>query len=219
MTGWASCFTRGLSLTSLTGNSIAAVHWFPCVNPGGQRRRLSRRSSCRRPFGWNCRDPRPGRGRSVAGLPVAGVEQPAQRDQPLSRRRGPRPRRRRGRSPGESASVGAPGRAVRRRLVQLGEGLEHCLGLRRGPGRRSGRPGCRRPSRTPSSGSMIAEVEVCRPRPVTSLTTPVRRPADGTSRLTRVDLPTPVWPTRTVTRPVSRSRSSSAPRAAVDRRP
>ena len=50
------------------------------------------------------------------------------------------------------------------------------------------------------SSSAIADDEVCRPRPVTALTPPVARPAPGTSALTRVDLPTPEWPTRTLTR-------------------
>ncbi len=47
-----------------------------------------------------------------------------------------------------------------------------------------------------SSGraSATADDEVCRPRPVTSLTTPVARSASGTSALTRVLLPTPEWP-------------------------
>jgi hypothetical protein len=36
-----------------------------------------------------------------------------------------------------------------------------------------------------------ADVEVCRPRPVTSLTFPIARRAPGIKALTRVDLPTP----------------------------
>ena len=49
----------------------------------------------------------------------------------------------------------------------------------------------------PASGSAIALDEVCRPRPVTSLTTPVARAALSTKSLIKVDLPTPEWPTRT----------------------
>ena len=41
------------------------------------------------------------------------------------------------------------------------------------------------------SASATADDEVCRPRPVTSLTTPVARSARGTRALTRVVLPTP----------------------------
>ena len=37
----------------------------------------------------------------------------------------------------------------------------------------------------------IADVEVCRPRPVTALTAPMARFAPGIKALTRVDLPTP----------------------------
>ena len=63
----------------------------------------------------------------------------------------------------------------------------------------------------PGSRSAMAEDEVCRPRPVTSLTTPVARPAPGTSALTSVDLPTPECPMKTLTRPASRSCSGSSP--------
>src|SRR3954451_24728593 len=45
---------------------------------------------------------------------------------------------------------------------------------------------------SPGRANMIAEVEVCRPRPVTALTTPTSRPASGTSALTKVDFPTPL---------------------------
>ena len=57
-----------------------------------------------------------------------------------------------------------------------------------------------------SSGSAraTADDEVCRPRPVTSLTTPVARRARGTRALTSVLLPTPEWPTSTLTRPDER---------------
>ena len=41
-----------------------------------------------------------------------------------------------------------------------------------------------------ASGSATDCVEVCRPRPI-SVTAPVARSASGTSRLTKVDLPTP----------------------------
>lgn len=44
----------------------------------------------------------------------------------------------------------------------------------------------------------MAEVEVCRPRPVTSLTWLTALPAPGINALTRVDLPTPEWPTKTL---------------------
>ena len=61
---------------------------------------------------------------------------------------------------------------------------------------------------------MIAEVEVCRPRPVTAFTCPISRSASGTSAFTRVDFPTPLCPISTLVRSASRSRSSvrSAPR-------
>ena len=55
---------------------------------------------------------------------------------------------------------------------------------------------------------MYADVEVCRPRPVTALTMPTSRIASGTRALTSVDLPTPLEPSSTLTRPVSRSRSA-----------
>ena len=68
----------------------------------------------------------------------------------------------------------------------------------------------------PGSGSATAEDEVCRPRPVAP-TAPMARSASGTSALTSVDFPTPEWPTRTDTRPASRSRNGvrSAPRRVV----
>ena len=59
------------------------------------------------------------------------------------------------------------------------------------------------------SGSISAEVEVCRPRPVTALTSPTARSASGTSALTSVDLPTPLCPTSTLVRPLRWPRSSS----------
>ena len=55
----------------------------------------------------------------------------------------------------------------------------------------------------PGSGSATAEDEVCRPRPVTGLTSPTARSASGIRALTSVDLPTPEWPTSTLIRPVS----------------
>ncbi len=66
------------------------------------------------------------------------------------------------------------------------------------------------PSRPSCAGSasISAEVEVCRPRPVTALTCPIARSVPGTSALTSVDLPTPLWPTSTLTRPASRDRRS-----------
>ena len=39
---------------------------------------------------------------------------------------------------------------------------------------------------------------MCRPRPVTALTTPMARSVPGTSALTSVDLPTPLWPSSTL---------------------
>ena len=66
---------------------------------------------------------------------------------------------------------------------------------------------------------MIAEVDVCRPRPVTALTTPTSRSASGTSALTSVDLPTPLWPISTLVRPASRSRTSLRSRAALGHHP
>ena len=61
---------------------------------------------------------------------------------------------------------------------------------------------------SPPSGSATADDEVCRPRPVTGLTDPTARAASGSSALTRVDLPTPEWPTRTLIRSASSARSS-----------
>ena len=58
------------------------------------------------------------------------------------------------------------------------------------------------------SRSAMADVEVCRPRPVTALTTPIARLAPGIRALTRVDLPTPEWPTKTLRWPSRKSRSS-----------
>ena len=49
-----------------------------------------------------------------------------------------------------------------------------------------------------------ADDDVCRPLPIL-LTSPVARKASGTSRLTRVDLPTPDCPTNTLIRQASRS--------------
>ena len=54
-----------------------------------------------------------------------------------------------------------------------------------------------------------AEDDVCRPLPIL-LTSPVARKASGTSRFTRVDLPTPDWPTNTLIRQASRSSSPSS---------
>ena len=61
-----------------------------------------------------------------------------------------------------------------------------------------------------SSGRATADEEVCRPRPVTGLTSLTARKAAGTSAFTSVDLPTPEWPTSTLTWPVSRARTSSS---------
>ena len=44
----------------------------------------------------------------------------------------------------------------------------------------------------------MAEEEMCRPRPVTTLTSPIARSAPGIRALTRVDFPTPEWPTKTL---------------------
>ncbi len=46
---------------------------------------------------------------------------------------------------------------------------------------------------------------MCRPRPVTTLTTPTARSASGTKALTSVDFPTPEWPTSTLRLPDERS--------------
>ena len=66
------------------------------------------------------------------------------------------------------------------------------------------------PPASEGSGSASAEVVVWRPRPVTTLTSPVRRAYSGTRALTSVVLPTPLWPTHAVIRPDSRSRTSSS---------
>ena len=55
----------------------------------------------------------------------------------------------------------------------------------------------------PGNRRAIADVEMCRPRPVTSLTSPMARFAPGINVLTRVDLPTPEWPTKTLRWPAS----------------
>ena len=65
------------------------------------------------------------------------------------------------------------------------------------------RPGVSMIQPPPGSGSATTDEEVCRPRPVTGLTAPTARPASGISVLTRVDLPTPEWPTRTLIRSAS----------------
>ena len=56
-----------------------------------------------------------------------------------------------------------------------------------------------------------AEVDVCLPRPVTSLTSPVVRSASGTREFTNVDLPTPEWPRNTVVLPDSAALTSEIP--------
>ena len=61
----------------------------------------------------------------------------------------------------------------------------------------------------PASASAIAEDEVCRPRPVASLTEPVARSALSTSAFTKVDFPTPEWPSSTVVFSARISRISS----------
>ena len=48
------------------------------------------------------------------------------------------------------------------------------------------------PSPSGQLAACSADVEVCRPRPVTALTMPTSRSASGTSALTSVDLPTPL---------------------------
>ncbi|MNI63415.1 hypothetical protein D3C73_1187830 [compost metagenome] len=62
------------------------------------------------------------------------------------------------------------------------------------------------PDGASSSFSAKAEDDVCRPRPVTALTPPVARSAP-VSALTMVDLPTPEWPSMTVTLPPRCERS------------
>ena len=76
---------------------------------------------------------------------------------------------------------------------------------------------CRRRRRSAARPSTI---DVCRPRPVTTLTCPVARCASGTRAFTSVDLPTPEWPTNTVECPTSaapiRSSGISSLRAGED---
>ena len=55
----------------------------------------------------------------------------------------------------------------------------------------------------PGSASATADDDVCRPRPVTTFTAPTARSASGIRALTSVDLPTPEWPTRTLSFPAS----------------
>ena len=57
------------------------------------------------------------------------------------------------------------------------------------------------------SGSATTDDEVCRPRPVTGLTTPVERAASGMTVFTSVDLPTPDCPMSTLIRPVTAART------------
>ena len=103
---------------------------------------------------------------------------------------------------GSSAAVGAAARAVLGHLVEVGERLDQVLGLHvREPERPDAR-GVDDPARSPSGqrAACSADVEVCRPRPVTALTMPTSRSASGTSALTSVDLPTPLCPTSTLVR-------------------
>ena len=141
-------------------------------------------------------------GPSVAGLAGACPQQPAQRLQPrdaggagltggdpgVEARTPPR----RGCSRG---GTGGPG-------LEVGEVVDDPVEVDVGEAERAHAGGVDDPAlRRPGRRSATAEVEVCRPRPVTSLTTPIARWASGTSPLTRVDLPTPEWPTKTLTRP------------------
>ena len=99
-------------------------------------------------------------------------------------------------------AVGAAARAVLGHLVEVGERLDQVLGSHVRQPERPDAGGVDDPAAAvPGSASMIAEVEVCRPRPVTALTMPDRRGRrPGTSALTSVDLPTPLCPTSTLVR-------------------
>jgi len=44
----------------------------------------------------------------------------------------------------------------------------------------------------------MADEEMCLPRPVAALTSPIARRAPGIKALTNVDFPTPEWPTKTL---------------------
>ena len=92
---------------------------------------------------------------------------------------GPRPPPRRARTRARLA-VGAAARAVRR-SARRGRGTPRSGGrARRAPARTTGCPGCRRSSRRPrAAASISADVDVCRPRPVTALTCPIARSASG----------------------------------------
>ena len=146
---------------------------------------------------------------SDAASPVAGVarlaagQQPAERPHPLGLLAG----RLVEAALGLAVAVGAAARAGLGQSWRSAKASISWSGSR-GRARRSGCPGCRRSSRRPGSASIRALTEVCRPRPVTALTTPTSRKASGTSALTSVDLPTPLWPSSTLVRPASRSRSS-----------
>ncbi len=141
----------------------------------------------------------------LQALPAA--QQPPQRVQPGRWRRA-RPPTRRVRSP---APGGCTRLACLRALGQVGEGPDHVRGgdvpqPETAQPRRVDEPA---PSATPRpapSRRASAEEEVWRPRPVTALTVPMARSAAGTSALNSVDLPTPEWPTSTLTRPVTSSR-------------
>ena len=59
-----------------------------------------------------------------------------------------------------------------------------------------------------SSRISSAVVVVCLPFWLTSLTSRTRSPSPGCTALSSDDLPTPLWPEKTVCRPRSRSRSA-----------
>ena len=97
---------------------------------------------------------------------------------------------------------------VKKRLLELGSVI---------PGPKDRTPGVSMTHvpGSPGTRSATAEVDVCRPRPVTSLTTPTARSASGTRALTSVDFPTPECPTSTDIRPASAARTSSSPSIAA----
>ena len=74
---------------------------------------------------------------------------------------------------------------------QVGERGEDAVGVDVRQPERPHAGGVDHPAAARAGGSTTADDDVCRPRPVTSLTTPVARAAPGTSALTSVDLPTP----------------------------
>ena len=103
-------------------------------------------------------------GRLAARRAAAG------RSPPGRPRCGRRRRPRRARTPGSPSPWVQPRGQLAGELVQVGERVDQRRRARRAPARRTGCRGCRRSSRRPGSASISADVEVCRPRPVTALT-------------------------------------------------